>query len=166
MYSVCFKKISRSLRLVGDVAPTPRRANPPFDIRHSIFDILRLCGSLLTCCSFTRVSGKGDVGFWHLTPDTCIDYRHACCPSETIYSERPLVKRLGTSCLSHGSGKIAKSPWLFHSTTYPTRSLYVKFYQYSIWITSPHSTRFSLCLRRQKPGKTQWSQHKDLNLIH
>ena len=39
-YSVYFKKISRSRRLVGVVAPTPRRANPPFDIRYSIF-----CGS-------------------------------------------------------------------------------------------------------------------------
>ena len=44
------KKISRSLRLVGVLTPTPRRAIPSFDIRHSIF-----CGSavrFLTLCSF------------------------------------------------------------------------------------------------------------------
>ena len=40
MYSICFKKIERSLRLVEVVAPTPRRAKPSFvilrfDIRYS-----------------------------------------------------------------------------------------------------------------------------------
>ena len=31
-------------------------AIPSFDIRYSIFDILRFCGSLLTWCSFIRAS--------------------------------------------------------------------------------------------------------------
>ena len=35
------KKILRSLRLVGVLTPAPRRAIPSFEIRYSLFDILR-----------------------------------------------------------------------------------------------------------------------------
>ena len=42
MYSIFFNnEMERSLRLVGVLTPTPRRAIPSFEIRYSLFDILR-----------------------------------------------------------------------------------------------------------------------------
>ncbi len=68
MYSVYFKKTERSLRLVGVLVPTPRRAKPPFeilrfDIRYSAVRCLIQAietASLVTkkTCHFGRVSYK------------------------------------------------------------------------------------------------------------
>ena len=46
-----------------------------------------------------RVSGKGDVRYWNLTPDvkTYINYQRACRPSGVTFSERSLGKSLDIS---------------------------------------------------------------------
>ena len=56
------KKISRSLRLVGVLTPTPRRAIPSFVICHLSFDILRF--AFLFSFSFIRgFEGSGFKGY-------------------------------------------------------------------------------------------------------
>ena len=56
------KKMERSLRLVGVLTPTPRRAIPHFDIRYSIF-----CGSLFSPtadCQSDQSNHQQTVPFW------------------------------------------------------------------------------------------------------